>query len=162
MISAREDQLPQVDPTIVEAKLRYANSTIPFVSAVVQEIDQLAREHVSIRTRLGEIDLHRHLGADGDMYSEELQAVEESADQLCDRLEDCYKELGQIGGISFDASEPTHVDFLLTTDEGAIHLCWKLGEQVVSHWHWSNELCDARKPIVGFEELTTATKPMLT
>ena len=161
MISAKENQLPNIERDLVAAKLIYANSTIPFLTVVVKEIDQLANEHRSIRTRLGEIDLHRHLDGNEDLYSDELKAVEESADLLCDRLAECYKEMDLIEGISFDASEPVFVDFPLQTDDGAIHFCWKLGEPTVAHWHWFNEPCESRRSITGFEEQTVATKPLL-
>lgn len=162
MISAKENQLPDfVDRELVVAKLEYANSTISYLSVVVKEIDLLAEEHRSIRTRLGEIDLHRHLDGNEDLYSDELKAVEESADQLCDRLAECYKEMDQVEGISFDASEPTFVDFPLQTVDGAVHFCWKLGEPTVAHWHWSNETCDSRRPLVGFEKQTDATKSLM-
>ncbi|QEG21115.1 DUF2203 family protein [Mariniblastus fucicola] len=161
MISAKENQLPNLSRDIVAAKLTYANSTIPFLTVVVREIDQLAREHRSIRTRLGEIDLHRHLDGNESLYSDELKAVEESADKLCDRLAECYKEMDQVEGVSFDAAEPAYIDFPLQTDDGAVHFCWKLGEPTVAHWHWSNESCDLRRPIVGFEDQTDSSATLL-
>lgn len=161
MISAKENQLPNISREVVAEKLQYANSTIPFLTVVVKEIDQLAQEHRSIRTRLGEIDLHRHLDGDSDLYSDELKAVEESADLLCDRLAECYKEMDQVDGISFDAAKPTFVDFPLQTDDGSIHFCWRLGEPTVAHWHWSNESCDSRKPVIGFDEYTETEKSLL-
>lgn len=161
MISAKENQLPNLSRELVKEKLVYANSTIPFLAVVVREIDQLAREHRSIRTRLGEIDLHRHLDGNEDLYSDELKAVEESADLLCDRLAECYKEMDQVDGVSFDAAEPTFVDFPLQTEDGVIHFCWKLGEPTVAHWHWSNEPCESRRPVTGFKELTEAKNSLL-
>lgn len=161
MISAKENQLPDFARDKVTAKLVYANSTIPFLTVVVKEIDQLANEHSSIRTRLGAMDLHRHLDGNEDLYSDELKAVEESADMLCDRLAECYKEMDQVEGISFDAAEPTFVDFPLQTDDGVVHFCWRLGEPTVAHWHWSNESCESRRPITGFDEQTQAAKSLL-
>ena len=161
MISAKENQLPQLPRALVTEKLMYANSTIPFLTVVVREIDQLAQEHRSIRTRLGEIDLHRHLDGNVDLYSEELKDVEESANQLCDRLAECYKEMDQIEGISFDAADPKLVDFPLQAEDGTVHFCWKLGEPTVAHWHWSNEPCESRRKVIGFEEQTEAAKHLL-
>jgi len=161
MISARDNQLPDISRELVTAKLTYANSTLPFLAVVVREIDQLAGEHRSIRTRLTEIDLHRHLDGNTDLYSEEIKAVEESADHLCDRLAECYREMDQVGGISFDAAEPAYVDFPLETEFGSIHFCWRLGESTVSHWHWSDESCDSRRQLSGFDELTESGKSLL-
>ena len=127
----------------------------------MREIDQLAREHRSIRTRLGEIDLHRHLDGDTDLYSDELKAVEESADELCDRMAECYQEMDQVEGISFDAAEPAFVDFPLQTEDGAIHFCWKLGESKVSHWHWSNEPCESRRPLIEMNISSQTGKSLL-
>lgn len=161
MVSAEENQFPALSRELVTAKLVYANSTIPFLKVVVTEIEQLASEHRSIRTRLGEIDLHRHLDGNTDLYSDELKAVEDSADQLCDRLAECYREMDQVDGISFDAAEPSYVDFPMESEFGLIHFCWKLGEPAVSHWHWSDEGCDCRRAISGFEEMTESGKSLL-
>ena len=76
MISAREGQLPKVSRELIAEKLAYSNSAIPFLTVVVKEIDQLASEHRTIRTRLTAIDLHRHLDGDTDLYSDEIKAVE--------------------------------------------------------------------------------------
>ena len=161
MISARDNQLPDVARDLVASKLSYANSTIPFLNAVVREIDQLACEHQSIRTRLTSIDLHRHLDGNTDLYSEEIKAVEESADHLCVRLTECYREMDQVEGISFDASAPTFVDFPFETQFGSIHFCWKLGEERVAHWHWSDETCESRRPLSGFDEFTKSGNSLL-
>lgn len=154
MISARDNQLPEISRDLVTSKLNYANSAIPFLKAVVHEIDQLACEHQSIRSRLTAIDLHRHLDGNADLYSEEIEAVEEAANHLCDRLSDCYREMSQVKGVSFDADNPAFVDFPLETKFGSIHFCWKLGEARVANWHWSDEACDSRRQLSGFDEFT--------
>lgn len=161
MISARDNQLPDISRDSVEAKLGYANSTIPFLTVVVREIDLLAREHQSIRTRLTSIDLHRHLDGNTDLYSDEIKDVEESADHLCQRLAECYREMNQVEGVSFDAERPTFVDFPLETEFGSVHFCWKLGEPRVAHWHWSDEPCDTRRPLSGFDEFTKPESSLL-
>jgi len=125
MVSAKQNQLPKHLSEMIEEKLSYANSTIPFLTSVVSEIVQLANECTSIRTRLGAVDLNRCLDTASDLYSDELRAVENSADQLCERLAECYQEMGQVEGVSFQESEPRYVDFPLQTEFGLIHFCWK-------------------------------------
>ena len=87
MISAKENQLPScIERDTVIAKLEYANLTIPFLTVVVREIDELAEEHRSIRTRLGSIDLHRHLDGNVDLYSCLLYTSPSPRDGLLSRM----------------------------------------------------------------------------
>lgn len=161
MVSTKDNQLPNHLSQMVREKLAYANSTIPFLSTVVSEIDQLANECKSIRTRLGAVDLTRHLEAGSDLYSDELRAVENSADELCERLAECYQELKQVEGVRFEESRPQYVDFPLETEFGLIHFCWRLGETAVLHWHWSDETCEVRKTFSEFENLSDIGSSLL-
>jgi len=69
--------------------------------------------------------------------------------------------MGQVEGVSFQESEPRYVDFPLQTEFGLIHFCWKLGESVVLHWHWSDEACELRKNISEFEKLSDIGSSLL-
>jgi hypothetical protein len=161
MISASENQLPDASCELIDARIRFANSAIPFLKPVVTEIVQLTREHDSIRSRLEQIDLHRQLQGTEDLYSAETHAIEESADQLSDRLKLCYDELQQVQGVSFSSGKPSLVDFICDLDEGTIHLCWELGQEKVSFWHWSCEDCGSRRRFEDATDLSSGLDSML-
>ena len=141
---------------LIASKLAHANSTIPFLKAVVGEIAELSSEHRSIQSRLAQVGHHRQLQPSDDLYSEELNAVENSAAEIQERLAECCRELRLVDGLSFNEVRPTNVDFPLQTDSGLILFCWELGESKVGHWHWANESCEFRKDVAelsGLNEL---------
>ena len=141
MISARAD----CGQDYLRGKLEYANSTLPYLSVVVGEIVRLALEHRSIRQRLEQLDVHRQLTGGDEVYSSELQSVERMADELCGRINQCYLELDGVEGITFSAELPDTIEFPFEFENGIVHLSWRLGEEKVSHWHWSDESDDSRR-----------------
>lgn len=143
MISAKADQGQE----LLNRKLKYANSTLPYLQVVVGEIVRLASEHRNIRQRLQQLDVHRQLTGSDDVYSAELQSVERMADELCGCIEKCYLELDGVEGITFSAEVPDTVEFPFEFENGIVHLSWRLGEDKVGFWHWSDESEDSRRPI---------------
>ena len=153
MVSTSSNDQSAVRKELFESKLAYSNSTLPFLEAVVSEIEQLSLEHRSIKSRLAAIKHHRPPQSPGDLYSEELEAVETSADELADRIARCYDELRQVAGLSVDDKRRSFVDFPTETDLGQIAFCWKLGEGKVCHRHWADEACESRRPLAELTEL---------
>lgn len=69
----------------------------------------------------------------------------ESADRQV-QFSDAIKELIAEGGMLKDLDEGL-VDFRSRKNGKKIYLCWKYGEQKVSHWHDLKNGCSARKMI---------------
>jgi len=143
MISAKASHAAD----LLQQKLEFANSAIPYLNKVVGEIVSQADEHRSIRQRLEQLDVHRQLTGGDELYSSELKAVELMADELCGRIKNCYRELDQIEGITFSESQPDTIEFPLEVEKGIVHLSWRLGEESIGYWHWSDESKDSRRRI---------------
>ncbi len=132
---------------VFQRKLKFANSTIPYLNVIVADIVQLAFEHHSIRVRLEQMDSHRRLPGGDEVYSSELKSIKQMADELCDQINECYLELDQIEGITFSTDKPNTIEFPFEVDNGTVHLTWIFGEEQVNGWHWSDETSDSRRPL---------------
>lgn len=161
MITAPDQNTPQSALERFNASFQFANSTLPFVRRVVAEIVALSSEHHAIRSRLDQIEDHRQLEGSEALYSDEIRDIESSADRLSDQLKVCYDELDQIDGIRCSLSDPSEVDFICHLEHNSLYFCWKLDEEAVEFWHWSNESCAVRRPIGDFEEIDRQHGSML-
>ena len=76
---------------------------------------------------------------------EHLAPLMRKLSEILDELEDlgCYVKDLDIG----------LVDFLSTFEGRDIFLCWKLGEQHISHWHETDEGFSSRQEILDMSQL---------
>ena len=113
-----------------------ANQTLPLVRAIVGDIVRLYRDVHDRRERLAKV---RQLpgGSQRDeqnLYSEELKQVEQELEKDIDRLNEFGAELR---GLGVELKDPVTglVDFRTLIDGREAYLCWKLGEDEITHWH---------------------------
>ncbi len=112
-----------------------ANSTLPLVRLIVRDIVELYADVRDRRDRLSAIVKNEYSNAERDeVYSEELEAVESSIYKDIEKLKSYIAELTELG-IEMKDPEIGLVDFYSLQGDREIFLCWKLGEQSVSHWH---------------------------
>ena len=60
-------------------------------------------------------------------------------------------------GVSVKALDPPLVDVPAHKDGQRVQLCWRLGEQVFSHWHPADEGFAGRRPIEEGDDFGTPT-----
>jgi hypothetical protein len=113
-----------------------ANRRLPLVRAIVGDIVRLYHDIHDRRQRLARI---RQLpGAnrrdEDNLYSQELQQIEDEIDKDITRLQEFVDELGELG---IELKDPVVglVDFLSRIDGRDAYLCWKLGEDEIAYWH---------------------------
>jgi len=68
------------------------------------------------------------------------------SDKAIQRAKDALSEIESTGALVKDLDIGL-VDFPCSVDGGTVLLCWKFGEQRITHWHGTNEGFAARKPI---------------
>ena len=128
-----------------EFTLRKANQTLPLVRMIVQDIVEYSRGIADTRERLEYLSEGRNFDAT-DVYSEELQSIQESLNVKSERVNKCIEELSALGIQSEHVSEG-FVDFPARRDDELVFLCWHVNENEVIHWHHVNEDCTERRPI---------------
>ncbi len=112
-----------------------ANSTLPLVKLIVRDIAELYADVRDRRDRLSAISNNEYSNAErDDVYSEELEEVEASIYKDIERLKAFIAELTELG-IELKDPEAGLIDFHSLQEGREIFLCWKLGEEEVSHWH---------------------------
>ena len=119
-----------------EREVRYftldeANATLPYVKSVVADVvdaygewrDQVAKYEVLAAGSTS---------VEGDTEAQlELQAA---VDRIARRISGYLSELENVGCM-FKGFDDGLVDFLSVRDGREVYLCWKLGEEEITHWH---------------------------
>lgn len=110
-----------------------ANQCLPLVRAITSDLVTLTLDVLERRQRLAMLTAGRDREA-GDVYSEELAAIEAEIDKDAQRLHEYVRELIELGVEPKSAADGL-VDFPSMMDGRLVLLCWKLGEPEVMHWH---------------------------
>lgn len=113
-----------------------ANRTLPLVRMVVGDIVELYTDLQRRRERLGALRSRQggKARAAHDLYEQEVMQMELELEVDAERYQGYLDELTQIG---VELKDPALglVDFRGTLEGRDVYLCWKLGEEFVSHWH---------------------------
>lgn len=110
-----------------------ANSMLPLVQRIVEDVVAVSQDIVERRERLAQIKGGRR-SETRDPYSEELAQVEDELEKERARLYEYADELRELG-VELKDGLIGLVDFPAQMDERVVYLCWKLGEPEVLHWH---------------------------
>ncbi len=108
-----------------------AEETLPLVRRVVQD---LIEEYPHWREAVGTYEI-RSGGVKAETgESEELLQEREQVMLRAERINGFLKELEQIECV-FKGFENGLVDFYALREDRLVFLCWRLGEEHVTHWH---------------------------
>jgi len=66
--------------------------------------------------------------------------------RLGSRIQGRLEEVARLGGVPKDLGLGL-VDFLHLRDGREVNLCWRFGEQKITHWHGLDEGYSSRKPL---------------
>lgn len=86
---------------------------------------------------------------------EQIQSLQGEMGEAVDRLEGHIDELTDVG-VELRDLDRGEVDFPALLGGRIVCLCWRLGEERVSHWHETNAEFMQRRPV---EELVGAARP---
>lgn len=120
-----------------------AEGTLPLVGRIVHDL-------------MDEFPLWRGAVADYEVVSgsakaeggesAELAAARDRVMEHAERINDCLKELEQIGCV-FKGFENGVVDFYALREDRLVFLCWRMGEPHIGHWHEVEAGYAGRTPI---------------
>ena len=120
-----------------------ATLMLPLIRAIVADMVDLTESIKAQREQLEGIDdIEGTMGHDS--YRDELRDIRGSIDDDLSKLNDCAAELRALGvhpHEPFDGS----VDFPATFNRQPISLCWRIGEETVSHWHDNRDSRERQK-----------------
>jgi hypothetical protein len=120
-----------------------ADRTIPLVGKIVADI---IRDYDLVATMAEEYKALRRLPNREETHEERLNELKQEMASLSDQIDDCVRELGEIGCEMKDLSRGL-VDFPAEMEGRRVYLCWMHGEARVEHWHELTEGFRGRKPL---------------
>jgi hypothetical protein len=120
--------------------LAQANSTLPLVKRIVADVVRLAAEAAGLRKQVEQTTDAKKQAS----YQKEL-------DERGTRMHQVVEELTVIG---VELKDPNIglIDFIGRHQGRDVYLCWKLGEESITHWHDLQAGFAGRQPISSLEE----------
>ena len=119
--------------------LEQANKTLPLVKRIVADIVKMHE-----RATQNQLRVEKAKGAD-------QQAAQRELDASVDRLQDLVDELSEVG-CELKDYETGLIDFVGRHEGHDVYLCWKLGEEKITHWHELDAGFAGRKPVSQLHE----------
>ena len=119
--------------------LEQANKTLPLVKRIVADIVKMHE-----RATQNQLRVEKAKGAD-------QQAAQRELDASVDRLQDLVDELSEVG-CELKDYETGLIDFVGRHEGRDVYLCWKLGEEKITHWHELDAGFAGRKPVSQLHE----------
>ncbi len=124
--------------------LQQANKALPLVKRIVADIVKTNAQANSQREKMENTSATR-----------DVAAVQKDLDAAIDRLSQLVDELNEVG-VELKDYETGLVDFVGRhhDERGArdVYLCWKHGEDEITHWHELTAGFSGRKPVSQLQE----------
>jgi len=125
--------------------LEEANSTIPYISRIVEDI---VAEYEKWRDCIFRYEVIAAKSTpQTESETEEQEELRQEVDSVAQRINGYIDELTQVGCI-FKGFDGGLVDFRSHVEGRDVFLCWKLGEPEVQHWHEVDSGFAGRQPLV--------------
>jgi hypothetical protein len=115
--------------------LEQANRALPLVRRIVTDI---VRTHASAAGFRDSLDRTRN--------AREQSRIQADLDRAVDRLAELIDELSDVG-VELKDYENGLIDFIGRHEGRDVYLCWKLGEERITHWHEMTAGFAGRKPV---------------
>jgi hypothetical protein len=115
--------------------LEQANRALPLVRRIVTDIVRTHAAAAGYREALERLTAAR-----------EVTATQGDLDRAIDRLGELIDELSDVG-VELKDYENGLVDFVGRHEGRDVYLCWKLGEERITHWHEITAGFAGRKPV---------------
>jgi hypothetical protein len=123
-----------------------ANRLLPQVTHLTGRVVEVSRQLPELQDelRIAEYRMRRAGAADP-----ERDAYRRAAALLRSAEEDLVRAVGALEemGVALKDAQIGLVDFLSYREGELVELCWRLGEESVSHWHRIGEGYAGRKPV---------------
>lgn len=127
--------------------------TLDEAQSLLPVLESLLRSAVSAKKLMDEFDaeqqaLHHRIFLNGGTFLDVVPLARRKAERAKaeQRAKDALEEINSIGVQVKDLNMGL-LDFPCEVDGQIILLCWKLGENAITHWHGMEEGFAGRKPI---------------
>ncbi|HEY8665515.1 MAG TPA: DUF2203 domain-containing protein [Tepidisphaeraceae bacterium] len=118
-----------------------ANKTLPLVKRIVADIVRLHDEVAVLQAKL----------AGGDAGAGKNQETQKALERGIEQLQAYVDELAEVG-CELKDYQMGLIDFVGRHQGRDINLCWKLGEDKITHWHEMQAGVAGRQPVSLLDE----------
>lgn len=123
--------------------LEDAERTLPLVRGIVAD---LVKEYPDWRAGVSRYEALTLAARADSGETAEMRAVLDDVNARASRIDGYLKELESIGCV-FKGFDAGLVDFPSLRDDQPILLCWRLGEERITHWHPVDGGFEGRQPV---------------
>lgn len=123
--------------------LEDAERTLPLVRGIVAD---LVAEYPEWRAAVSRYEALALAARADNGETEEMQSALDDVNARAARIDGYLKELESIGCV-FKGFDAGLVDFLSLRNDEPILLCWRLGEERITHWHPVDGGFEGRRPV---------------
>jgi hypothetical protein len=122
-----------------------ANALLPAVRALAERMvaHRVALDRAQARLA---VFLERIGGNGGGLPPAELAEAQDAVEREAAGIARCVEGIRELGGVVKDVGEGL-VDFLARREDADVLLCWKLGEDEITHWHELDSGYRGRQPL---------------
>jgi hypothetical protein len=120
--------------------LEQANRSLPLVKRIVSDIVAQHGKASNYRQQLEQLSA-----------AKDIAAAQAALDASLNRLQDLVDELSDVG-VELKDYEKGLIDFVGRHDGRDVYLCWRLGEEKITHWHELESGFAGRKPVSTLRE----------
>jgi hypothetical protein len=119
---------------------------IPRLAAVMERVRAAHATASEAREALAGEEQRIALAGGGVVDQAAWRACRETIDRRTQEVQTGLEEIQRLGGVTKDLALGL-VDFPHLRDGREVNLCWRLGEQRITHWHGLDEGYARRKPL---------------
>jgi hypothetical protein len=122
-----------------------ANALLPAVKVLAE---RMVAHRVALDAAQGQLGhyLEKISGNGGGIQPAELAEAHAAVEHEAAGIARCVEGIQELGGLVKDIGEGL-VDFLAKREGEDVLLCWRLGEEEITHWHGLEEGFPGRKPL---------------
>ena len=121
-----------------------ANALLPRLREILTELQEKKPAFDKLQPEMEE--MARSAAGNGHLQHPKTQEKRRRAESLAKRLEELVAELGRMG-CELKGLEEGLIDFPAEREGRSIYLCWRLGEETISHWHEQDTGFASRQPL---------------
>jgi len=124
--------------------LEEATAALPRLREILSEMQQIKQRIDLVREDIA--SMTETASGNGHLVSQEVKERQEEAQQLVNRLNEFGAQIAEIG-CELKGIDEGLIDFPAERDGRTVYLCWKLGEDAITHWHDLDTGFAGRQPL---------------
>ena len=121
-----------------------ANALLPRLREILSEMQEKKPQVEAIREEI--VGMTKTASSNGHLVSQDVRDKQKMARTLIRRLNELGAQLSELG-CEVKGIDEGLIDFRSEREGRTVYLCWKLGEDAITHWHEIDTGFGGRQPL---------------